>query len=47
MNYSQFALATTPENIEDSTLITPTEDNENKMLKKALLLERFGKEYDI
>ena len=44
MNYSQFALATTPENIEESTLITPTE-NENKNLEKALIMERLNKGY--
>lgn len=43
MNYSQFALAASPEAIQDSTLIQPTE--QVKMLKKALSLERLGKEY--
>lgn len=46
MNYSQYAIATSPENLDQSILITP-QDNETKMLKKALLVERFGKEYDI
>lgn len=46
MNYSQFALATSPENIDNSVLINPQE-NETKMLKKSLSLERLGKEYDI
>ena len=45
MNYSQYAIATSPENLDTSVLITP-QDNETKMLKKALLVERFGKEYD-
>ena len=45
MNYSQYAIATSPENLDNSVLITPTD--ETKMLKKALLVERFGKEYDI
>ena len=45
MNYSQYAIATSPENLDQSVLITPTD--ETKMLKKALLVERFGKEYDI
>lgn len=46
MNYSQYAIATSPENLDQSILITPQE-TETKMLKKALLVERFGKEYDI
>ena len=46
MNYSQYAIATSPENLDQSVLITPQE-SETKMLKKALLVERFGKEYDI
>ena len=46
MNYSQYAIATSPESLDSSVLITPQE-NETKMLKKALLMERFGKEYDI
>lgn len=46
MNYSQYAIATSPENLDNSVLITPQE-NETKMLKKALLVERFGKEYDV
>lgn len=48
MNYSQFALAASPEAIQDSTLIQPSNEvksNEVKMLKKALLVERLGKEY--
>ena len=45
MNYSQFAIASSPEKIEDSTLITPTEDNKNKTLEKALILERLKKGY--
>ncbi|WP_304093181.1 phage portal protein [Methanobrevibacter ruminantium] len=44
MNYSQFALAASPEAIQDSTLIQPSEPNV-KMLEKALLVERYGKEY--
>lgn len=44
MNYSQFALAASPEAIQDSTLIQPAE--QVKMLKKALALERLGNEYD-
>lgn len=44
MNYSQYAIATSPENLDQSVLITPQE-NETKMLKKALTLERLGKEY--
>ena len=46
MNYSQYAISTSPENLDQSILITPQE-TETKMLKKALLVERFGKEYDI
>ena len=46
MNYSQYAIATSPEKLDQSILITPQE-TETKMLKKALLVERFGKEYDI
>ena len=45
MNYSQFALAASPEKIDDSTLITPSSDNENKTLEKALILERLKKGY--
>lgn len=44
MNYSQYAIATSPENLDQSILITPQE-NETKILKKALTLERLGKEY--
>lgn len=44
MNYSQYAIATSPENLDNSVLITPQE-TENKMLKKALTMERLGKEY--
>ena len=44
MNYSQFALAASPEAIQDSTLIQPSEPNV-KMLEKALLVESYGKEY--
>lgn len=46
MNYSQYAIATSPENLDQSVLITPQE-NETKTLKKALMIERLGKEYDI
>ena len=46
MNYSQYAIATSPEALDASVLITP-QDNENKALKKALALERLGHEYDI
>ncbi len=47
MNYSQFALAPTIDNVEDATLINPHTDTEAKALKKALLMERLGKEYNI
>ena len=46
MNYSQFALAASPKAIQDSTLIQPSESNV-KMLEKALLVERYGKEYGL
>lgn len=46
MNYSQYAIATSPDNLDQSVLITPQE-TENKTLKKSLTLERLGKEYDI
>ena len=44
MNYSQFALAASPEAIQDSTLIQPGEPDV-KMLEKALLVERYGNDY--
>lgn len=47
MNYSQFALATNVDTIEDATLINPKTDLEAKSLRKALLMERLGKEYDL
>ena len=43
MNYSQFALASNPENLKEVELITPS--TEVKALKKALLMERLNKEY--
>ena len=47
MNYSQFALAPTIENVDDATLINPKTDTEAKALKKALLMERLNKEYNL
>ena len=47
MNYSQFAIAPTVDNIEDATLINPKTDIEAKSLKKALLMERLNKEYNL
>ncbi|MBQ9024761.1 MAG: phage portal protein [Methanobrevibacter sp.] len=47
MNYSQFALAPTIDNVEDAKLINPKVDLEAKALKKALLMERLGKEYNL
>lgn len=44
MNYSQFALAASPENIEESVLITP-QQNETKNLQKSIILERLNKNY--
>lgn len=43
MNYSQFALASNPENLKEVDAITPS--TEVKALKKALLMERLNKEY--
>lgn len=43
MNYSQFALASSPENLKEVEPITPA--TEVKALKKALLMERLNKEY--
>lgn len=43
MNYSQFALATSPDKLEDSTLITPKD--ETKDLTKSLIMERLYKGY--
>ena len=42
MNYSQFAIATSPDKVDEATMINP----EVKSLQKALLIERLGKEYD-
>ena len=39
MNYSQYAIATSPENLDQSVLITPTE-NIDKDLQKSIILER-------
>lgn len=47
MNYSQFALASNVDNVDDATLINPKTDLEAKSLRKALLMERLGKEYDL
>ena len=47
MNYSQFALAPTADNVDDATLINPKTDLEAKSLRKALLMERLGKEYNL
>ena len=47
MNYSQFALAPTVDNVDDATLINPKTDLEAKSLRKALLMERLGKEYNL
>ena len=43
MNYSQFALAASPEQLDESRLIQP--DSQVKMLEKALLSERYGNDY--
>lgn len=43
MNYSQYGLANSSENLDEVEAITPV--NEIKTLKKALLMERLGKEY--
>ena len=43
MNYSQFALSTSPENLDNAVLITPKD--ETKSLQKSLILERLNKEY--
>lgn len=39
MNYSQFAIAASPDNIDESVLITPQENTE-KDLQKSIILER-------
>ena len=44
MNYSQYAIATSPENIDSSILINP-QDNEQKNLMKAVLFERLQEGY--
>lgn len=38
MNYSQYAIATSPENLDQSVLITPTD--ETKDLQKSIILDR-------
>ena len=42
MNYSQYGIARNPNDVQDVIAL-----DETKMLKKALSLERLGKEYDI
>ena len=44
MNYSQYAIATSPENLDSSILITP-ENQEQKNLLKAILFERLKEGY--
>ena len=39
MNYSQYAIAASPENLDQSVLITP-QDNTEKDLQKSIILER-------
>ena len=43
MNYSQFALSTSPENLDNAVLITPKD--ETKSLQKSLILERINEGY--
>ena len=43
LDYTKYAVAPSPTQTEDTT---PIIANENKALKKALLMERLGKEYD-
>ena len=43
MNYSQYAIATSPENLDTSILITPQETE--KDLQKSLILERLNEGY--
>lgn len=47
MNYSQYAIAPTIDDLGDAELINPHVDTEAKSLKKALLMERLGKEYNL
>ena len=47
MNYSQYAIAPTVDDLGDAELINPHVDTEAKSLKKALLMERLGKEYNL
>lgn len=44
MNYSQYAIATSPEKLDSSILITP-QDQEQKNLMKAVLFERLKEGY--
>lgn len=43
MNYSQYAIATSPESLDSSVLITPAD--ESKALTKSLIMERLNKGY--
>ncbi|WP_292783933.1 hypothetical protein [Methanobrevibacter sp.] len=43
MNYSQYAIATSPENLDQSVLITPQEVD--KELNKSIILERLKRMY--
>ena len=43
MNYSQYAIAASPESLDNSILITPTD--ESKALQKSLIMERLNKGY--
>lgn len=43
LNYSQYGVAPSPESLDNMEPLS----NKTKMLKKALLVERLGKEYDV
>ena len=48
MNYSQYAIATSPENLDQSVLITPTDETKNmedSSMLKSLVMERLNKGY--
>ena len=45
MNYSQFGIAKSPEDVQEVEQLA--QENEIKTLKKSLILERLGTEYDI